>query len=276
MSAPTVRPSGRSGFGSASTPGFPGQRPGHLPRSPEPARIGPERRLREAFGLLGPRRDRHLVDADVLAQLTLPAGDDGLILGIDQDNQPAVLGLCRPTRLDMVLVGGTWMAQVIALRAAAIGARVAVETARPQLWAPMAQAAGGGQQCVTVHQVGRIAPQGPSPASPVLVIRDLGIRPPRSRLTTAPWQSVLTLLPYLGPTAPRLLANADVVGVQRISPQESQVVGKSMRLPQGDAASLSSLADNVALWCTQKHRQYVMTQPTDAETGLLGAPRRMD
>ncbi|MBW8821878.1 MAG: hypothetical protein JF598_27645, partial [Streptomyces sp.] len=108
MSAPTVRPSGRSGFGSSSTPGFPGQRPGHLPRSPEPARLGPERRLREAFGLLGPRRDRHLVDADVLAQLTLPVGDDGLILGIDQDNQPAVLGLCRPTRLDMVLVGGTW------------------------------------------------------------------------------------------------------------------------------------------------------------------------
>jgi hypothetical protein len=87
---------------------------------------------------------------------------------------------------------------------------------------------------------------------------------------------VLTLLPYLGPTAPRLLANADVVGVQRISPQESEVVGKSMRLPQGDAASLPSLSDNVALWCTQKHRQYVMTQPTDAETGLLGAPRRMD
>lgn len=275
MSAPTVPASGRSGFGS-SAPGLPGQRPGHLPRSPEPARQGPERSLRTAFGLLGPRRERHLVDAEVLDRMTMPLGDDGVILGIDPDNHPAVLGLCRPSRLDVVLVGGTWMAQVIALRAAAIGARVAVETARPQLWAPMAQAAGGGQQCVTVHQVGRIAPQGPSPASPVLIIRDLGIRPPRSRLTTAPWQSVLTLLPYLGPTAPRLLGNADVVGVQRISPQESEIVGRTMRLGQADSQSLPSLADNVALWCTQKSRQYVMTQPTDAETGLLGAPRRMD
>lgn len=115
---------------------------------------------------------------------------------------------------------------------------------------------------MTVHHVGRIAPQGPSPASPVLIIRDLGIRPPRSRLTTAPWQSVLTLLPYLGPTAPRLLANADVVGIQRISPQESEVVGKSMRLPHGDAASLSSLSDNVALWCTQKSRR-VRDDPAD-------------
>ncbi|AZQ37782.1 MULTISPECIES: hypothetical protein [Streptomyces] len=275
MSAPTVPASGRPGFGSAA-PGVPGQRPGHLPRNAEPARLGPERRLRSAFGLLGPRRERHLVDADLLAQLALPVGDDGLILGVDPNNQPAILGLCRPTRLDILLVGGTWLAQVIALRAAAIGARVAVETARPQLWSPMAQAAGGGQQCVTVHQVGRIAPQGPSPASPVLIIRDLGIRPPRSRLSPAPWQSVLTLLPYLGPTAPRLLANADVVGVQRISPQEADVVGKVMRLGRDDIASLPTLADSVALWSTQKHQQYVMTQPTDAETGLLGAARRMD
>jgi hypothetical protein len=110
----------------------------------------------------------------------------------------------------------------------------------------------------------------------VLIIRDLGIRPPRSRLSPAPWQSVLTLVPYLGPTAPRLLANADVVGVQRVSPQEADVVGKVMRLGRDDTASLPTLADSVALWCTQKHRQYVMTQPTDAETGLLGAARRMD
>lgn len=275
MSAPTAPATGRPGFGTTA-PGFPAQRPGHLPRTPEPPRQGPERRLRAAFGLFGPRRERHLVDADVLSQLSLPVGDDGVILGIDPDNRPAVLGLCRPTRQDVVLVGGTWMAQVIALRAAAIGARVAVETARPQLWSPMAQAAGGGQQCVTVHQVGRIAPQGPSPASPVLLIRDLGIRPPRSRLTTAPWQSVLTLLPFLSPTSPRLLANADVVGVQRISPQEAEVVGKVMRLGRDDIASLPSLADSVALWTTQKHRQYVMTQPTDAETEHLGIARRMD
>jgi hypothetical protein len=275
MSVPTAPAAGRPGFGSAA-PGFPGQRPGHLPRDPEPDRHGPQRRLRAAFGLLGPRRERHLVDADALSQLALPVGDDGLILGVDPANQPAVLGLCRPTRLDIVLVGGVWMAQVIALRAAAIGARVAVETARPQLWSPMAQAAGGGQQCVTVHPVRRLAPQGPSPASPVLIIRDLGNRPPRSRITTAPWQSVLTLLPYLGPTTPRLLSNADIVGVQRISPQEAEVVGKVMRLGRDNIASLPSLSDQVALWCTNKHQQYVMTQPTDAETGLLGAPRRMD
>jgi hypothetical protein len=216
------------------------------------------------------------VDAEALSRLTLPVGDDGLILGIDGGNQTAVLGLCRPTRLDVVLVGGTWMAQVIALRAAATGARVAVETARPQLWSPMAQAAGGGQQCVTVHPVGRMAPQGPSSSSPVLIIRDLGARPPRGRITAAPWQSVLTLVPYLGPTAPRLLSNADIVGVQRISPQEAAVLGKMMRLGRDDVANLPSLSDNVALWCTRKDRQYVMTQPTDAETHLLGPARRMD
>ncbi|MEU8570167.1 hypothetical protein AB0C51_17755 [Streptomyces pathocidini] len=256
--------------------GFPAQRPGHLPRTPDRDTNQPQRRLREAFGLLGPRRNPHVLDSRRLAQLSLPVGDDGLIIGVDASNQTAVLGLCRPTRLDVVLVGGTWIAQVIALRAAATGARVAVETARPQAWTPMAQAAGGGQQCVTVHQVGRMAPQGPSAASPVLIVRDLGARPPRSRITAAPWQSVLTLVPYLGPTAPRLLAGADVVAVQRVSPQESEVLGKVMGLGAQDVASLPTLSDNVALWCTRKHRQYVMTQATEAENGLLGPARRMD
>jgi hypothetical protein len=40
--------------------------------------------------------------------------------------------------------------------------------------------------------------------------------------------------------------------------------------------SLPTLPDGVTLWCTDRDRQYVMTQPTDAEIGLLGTPRRMD
>lgn len=235
------------------------------------------RRMRPGFGLIGPRRDRHVLPADQLPVLALPVGDDGIVIGVgDAEGTPAVLGLFRPNPLNVVLVGGMWLAQVIALRAAATGARVAVETARPQAWASMAQTAGGGQPCVTVHDVRRVAPQGPSVANPVLVVRDCGIQPPRSRLAASPWQSVITLLPYLGPTAPRLLAASGLAGIQQVSPEEARVVGRMMRLPREDVRALSSLPDNVALWCTRRHRQFVMTQPTDAETGLLGVARRVD
>jgi hypothetical protein len=231
---------------------------------------------RKGAGLLGPRHGRHSVSADQLDALALPIGDDGVVIGVDSEGQPAVLGLNRPTPYDVVLIGGLWTAQVIALRAAATGARVAVETGRPQSWMQMVHAMGGGQNGLSVHDVGRVPPQGTSAGTPVLVIRDCGMRPPRGRVASGPWQSVLTLLPYLSPVAPRLIRQARLVGVQRISPDESAELGRTMALPRATVDSLPTLPDGVTLWCADRDRQYVTTRPTDVETGLLGTPRRMD
>lgn len=247
------------------------------PHSPDaPVAPGPPRRTRPGFGLIGPRRGRQTLTADQLDALALPVGDDGVIIGVDGQNQPAVLGFNRPEPFDVVLVGGLWTAQVLAFRAAATGARVAIETGRPHLWANLVQVAGGGQQCMTVFDVGRVPPQGPSVGSPVLVIRDCGMRPPRGRVSALPWQSVLTLLPYLSPVAPRLLEHAGLVGIQRVSPDEAEEIGRIMTLPRPDVAALSTLPDWVTLWCTREARQAVTLQATDAETGLLGSPRRVD
>ncbi|MFC9536862.1 hypothetical protein [Streptomyces sp. NPDC056975] len=233
-------------------------------------------RPRTGFGLFGPRHQRHTLPVEQLDSLALPIGDDGVVVGVDADGQPAVLGVNRPTPYDMVLIGGLWTAQVLALRAAATGARVAVETGRAQAWAQLVQAVGGGQSGMTVHDVGRVPPQGASAGGPVLVVRDCGMRPPRGRVASAPWQSVLTLLPYLSPVAPRLMRQARLVGVQRVSPDEAAEIGRVIGLPRGEWESLPTLADGVTLWCTDRDRQYVMTRATDAETGLLGNARRMD
>lgn len=244
-------------------------------RQPQPGQQ--QRRIfSPGFGLRGPRRNRHVVTADELAAISMPIGDDGVIIGTDPESHPAVLGLSRPTSFDVVIVGGLWLAQVLALRAAATGARVGVETGRPQAWQQLAQAAGGGQQCVTVYPVGRVPAQGPSVSSPVVLIRDCGIRPPRGRVSSVPWQAVVTLLPFVSEHAPRWLAQADLVGIQRISPQETEVVRDTLGIPDENLQHLPTLHDGVALWCTRKHRKFVMTEPTDAETGLLGVARRMD
>ncbi|MGW0603616.1 hypothetical protein [Streptomyces sp. NPDC002644] len=227
-------------------------------------------------GLLGPRHGRHSVPLEQLGSLTLPIGDDGVVIGVDAEGQPAVLGLNRPTPYDIVLIGSLWTTQVLALRAAATGARVAVETGRPQAWMQMVHAMGGGQNGLSVYDVGRVPPLGASAGAPVLVVRDCGMRPPRGRVVAGPWQAVLTLLPYLSPVAPRLMRQARLVGVQRLSPDEATETGRALALPRGDVDSLPTLADGVTLWCADRDRQYVMTQPTDAEVGLLGTPRRMD
>ncbi|HEY9374963.1 hypothetical protein [Streptomyces sp.] len=229
-------------------------------------------------GLIGPRRGRHAVPVDGLDALALPLGDDGVVVGVDPDGEPAVLGLNRPSPYDITLVGGLWTAQVLALRAVGAGTRVAVETGRAAAWEVLAQATAddGGAPCVTLHDVGRVPPLGASAGSPVVVVRDCGTRPPRGRVVSAPWQSVLTLLPYVSPVAPRLMEKSSLVGVQRVSPDEAEQIGRIMGLPRTETDALSTLADGVTLWCTPRDRQLAMTRATDAESGLLGGARRMD
>lgn len=227
-------------------------------------------------GLLGPRRGEHAVPADHLSALSLPIGDDGVVIGNDADGRPQVIGLHHPVAHDVVLIGGLWTAQVIALRVTGTGARVAIETGRPEVWTNLVQAAGVGQECMSVYDVGRVPPLGPAVSSPTLVVRDCGMRPPRGRVASMPWQSVLTLLPYLSPVAPRLMRNSALVGVQRVSPDEAREIGRVMRLSDQEVEPLSTLGDGVTLWCTRQDRQYALTQPTDAESGLLGTARRLD
>lgn len=61
-----------------------------------------------------------------------------------------------------------------------------------------------------------------------------------------------------------------------MSPDEAAELGRVLALSRTETESLPSLADGMTLWCADRDRQYVMTQPTDGETGLLGTPRRMD
>ncbi|GLF99067.1 hypothetical protein [Streptomyces yaizuensis] len=232
--------------------------------------------VRAARGLLGPRHAGHTLPVADLGALSLPVGDDGVVIGDDPEDRSLVLGLHRSTRYDVLLIGGLWTAQVLALRAAGTGARVVVETGRPQVWTALAQSAGAGLDCVTLHAVGRVPPMGATVASPVVVVRDCGMRPPRGRVVSSPWQSVLTLLPYLSPVAPRLMRDATLVGVQRVSPQEAEQIGRILGLSRRDVETLPQLADDVTLWCAGPDRHWVRTVPTQPETSLLGGARRLD
>ncbi|MES9560116.1 MULTISPECIES: hypothetical protein [unclassified Streptomyces] len=233
-------------------------------------------RIRPGRGLRGPRHAGHTLAAEHLGALSLPVGDDGVILGTDAEGRTQMIGFHRPAPYDVLLIGGLWTAQVLALRAAATGARVAVETGRTRAWTTLAQAAGAGLECVSLHDVGRVPPTGAAVSSPVVVVRDCGMRPPRGRVVSSPWQSVLTLLPYLSPVAPRLMRASTLVGVQRVSPAEAEQVGRILGLARTEIEALPTLADGVTLWVAGRERHWVMTGATEVETGLLGAARRMD
>jgi hypothetical protein len=258
----------------------PGQGSGRGRRSAEPRIVVAARPPRaEEVRLLpvrGPRHERHLLEASELGALALPVGDDGVVIGTDPNRRPAVLGLFRPRPVDGAMVAGSYVAQLLALRAAATGARIVVETARPELWSALAQNAGGGQQIVALVPVRRVGALGATAASPVLLIRDCGARPPRLAQPKTPWQTTLTLLPFLDPAYAGQLVGADLVALQRISPQEAQLAARVVRLGTEDVQALPGLPDELTLWCARHGRQYVYGMPTQLEAGLLGTPRRMD
>ncbi|MFV2121729.1 hypothetical protein ACE14D_26175, partial [Streptomyces sp. Act-28] len=96
------------------------------------------RSARAPRGLFGPRHAGHSVAADGIGALSLPVGDDGVVIGDDAEGNPRIVGFHRSTPYDVLLIGGLWTAQVLALRAAGTGARVAVETGRAQAWTALA------------------------------------------------------------------------------------------------------------------------------------------
>jgi len=240
--------------------------------APRPER-GTEQRLIPARG---PQLEKHVLEPAEFDALSLPVGDDGVVIGTDQGSRPAVLSMFKPKALDIALVGGSYLAQLLALRATATGARVVVETARPQLWAPLAQNAGGGQQVIAVVPVRRVGNLGATAASPVLLLRDAGARPPRSSAPKTPWVTTLTLLPFLDPSYSGHLITADYVAMQQISPPEAEIAARLFRLSPQDVSALPTLLPELALWTARHGRQYVFSAPTQDESSLLGAPRRMD
>ena len=224
----------------------------------------------------GPQLEKHILEPAEFGAFTLPVGDDGVVIGTDQGSRPAVLAMFKPKAVDIALIGGAYLAQLLALRATATGARVVVETARPQLWAPLAQNAGGGQQVIAVVPVRRVGNLGATAASPVLLLRDAGARPPRSSAPKTPWMTTLTLVPFLDPNFAGHLITSDYVALQQVSPQEAELGARLFRLSPQDVGALPSLLPELALWTARHGRQYVFSAPTRDETGLLGAPRRMD
>ena len=160
---------------------------------------------------------------------------------------------------------------MLALRAAATGARVTVETGRPGHWAQVVQAVGGGQAGMTVHDVGRVPPQGASAMGPVLVVRDCGMRPPRGRVDLG----AMAVGAHPAAVSQPGRSPADAAGAAHgrptVSPDEAAELGRVMALSPTDVESLPMLPDGMTLWYADRDHQYVMTQPTDAESGTAGS-----
>ncbi|GAA1845421.1 hypothetical protein [Asanoa iriomotensis] len=104
-------------------------------RESTPVQVHPPSRARPS-----PRPRRHHPPREVVGG-TVPQA--GLVLGYDRHGSPVVVRVFRPEGTQIVAVGGLRVAQVLALRGLASGARVDVRTRRWAAWNAFAEEVGG-------------------------------------------------------------------------------------------------------------------------------------
>ena len=132
--------------------------------------------------------------AEQVEELHLPIGTSGLMLGRNRHGNPVVIRLFRPEHTRVLLVGGVRGAQLLVLRAMALGARVVVQTARPRVWEPFVRGAAVPGESIAVVPPGRVVEIAPGSAlHPLLVVVDVGPVSPDHRPGGLAWRFSLYL-----------------------------------------------------------------------------------
>jgi type VII secretion protein EccE len=213
------------------------------------------------------------VPAEVAGALQLSIGAAGVMLGRNRSGEPVVARLFRPEQTRVLLVGGVRCAQLIALRAMALGARVMVQTTRPQAWEPFVRGAAVPGESIAVVAPGRAVQVPPGSALyPLLVVVDVGPVGADSRPGPG-WHATLVVRDEFGPADVDVASRADLLILQPLRAEEANLVGAAVGL--GDTAQwLTRIrADMVGLVNRRAVRWAALAQ-TPIEAQLIGHPGR--
>jgi hypothetical protein len=212
--------------------------------------------------------------ADAFDGLELSVADAGLMLGNNRHGAPVIARLFRPEQTRMLLIGGVPCAQVVALRAMALGARVVVQTARPQAWEPFVRGAAVPGESIAVVPPGRALDIPPGTAlHPLLVVVDVGPVGPDTRPGHG-WQATLVVRDEFGPADVDVASRADLLILQPLRPDEAALAGSTLGL--GDAAQwLTRIRPDMVGVVNRRSVRWAALSTTPIETQLIGPPNRI-
>jgi hypothetical protein len=195
------------------------------------------------------------------------------MVGMNRHGRPVVARFFRPEQTRALLVGGVRCAQLLALRAMALGARVVVQTARPQAWEPFVRGASVPGESIAVVPPGRAFEIAPGSAlHPLFVVVDVGPVGADTR-PGAGWQATLVVRDELSAADVDVATRADLLVLQPLRPDEAAVLGAALGL--GDTAQWMTRirADMVGLVNRRSVRWAALAQ-TPIEAQLIGPPAR--
>jgi type VII secretion protein EccE len=215
----------------------------------------------------------HALPAAVVDGLDLPVGASGLMLGTNRHGQPVIARLFRQEQTRAMLVGGVRCAQLLALRAMALGARVVVQTARPQAWEPFVRgAAVPGESIAVVPPAREIQIPPGSALHPLLVIVDVGPVGAETR-QGAGWQTTLVVRDDFSLADVDVASRADLLLLQPLRPEEANLVGTALGL--GDAAQwLTRIRPDMLGLVNRRAVRWAALAQTSIEHQLIGVATR--
>ncbi|WBB82435.1 type VII secretion protein EccE [Micromonospora sp. WMMD882] len=208
-----------------------------------------------------------------LDALELPFGTAGLMIGANRHGGAVTLRIFRPEATRLVLVGGVPAAQLLGLRAMALGARVVVQTTRPRAWEPFLRGVGVPGGAIAVVPPGRpVDAFAGSPLRPLLLVVDAG--PVAADAAPGPgWQATLVVRDELTPADGDALARADLAVLQPLDPTEAALAGGALGLG-GSAEWLTRIRPEMVAVVNRRALRWALLSPTPIEAQLVGPPAR--
>jgi hypothetical protein len=212
----------------------------------------------------------HLTNEATMAAFSLQTGGAGIVLGLNSQNAPVVATLFRPEPTRVTLFGTVRCAQLIAFRALALGARLAIQSSQPAVWGTFLRGAG-----VQPHEADLLPPGAPAAmpmtgAGPQLVIQDTGSSSTEPPQDGAGWRATLTLRTELTPWDFEAMTGADLVIMQPLSPAEAALAAPALGLDSGVQRWLAEIRPDMVTLVHRGTVRWAVLAPTTVEGKRIG------
>ncbi|GAA2051556.1 hypothetical protein [Polymorphospora rubra] len=216
----------------------------------------------------------HTVSRAGLARLKVSTAVAGLVLGVDRNRTPVPIRFFRPEPTRIALVGGTWAAQLVVLRALALSARVVVVTTDPAAWYGFGERVTGHDDRLLVHPGGQPDLPPGNPQQPALLVQDLGLTAAAAPPLLGGWQTRLTVLRRLDQSAVSTVQDSQLVLMQRLDGLEAPLAASTLRLPAHSEQFLQVMAHDMVAVMGDGGSRYLWLAQTEIERHFTGPPSR--
>jgi type VII secretion protein EccE len=198
------------------------------------------------------------------AARTIHVPADGIVIGRDRHGARVTARILRPEPTRVFVAGGMKLAQLLAVRALACGARLAIHTDRPADWELFARATGRPGEPVGL-QAGQFPPT--SAVAPTLYVVDTAAA--TDPVGTAAWHTTVIVRDELAEADRAALTGADLVILQPLGATQAALAGAALGLG-GGAEWLTRIRPDMVSLVSGRTVRWARLTVTGLEEQLIG------